>query len=153
MRLIGNFLWFIFGGFIMGLAWFVFGALAYLTIVGAPWGRSSFTIGKFSFLPFGREAISRSELSGKNDMGTGGFGTIGNIIWFVFAGLWLALGHTVAAIISFVTIIGIPFGIQHLKLAGVSLFPIGKVVVTKEVAKAALEENARSIVSKKRGAG
>ncbi len=132
----------------MGLAWILFGLLACITIIGIPWGRSSFNIAKFSFFPFGKEAISRKDLTSKGDLGTGGFGAIGNILWFVLAGIWLSIGHLLAALICFVTIIGIPFGIQHLKLAGVSLFPIGKAIVSKEVAKAALEGNAQSIVSK-----
>lgn len=150
MRLIGNVLWFVLGGFVMGVAWFIFGILAFITIVGIPWGRSCFTIGIFSLFPFGKEAISRKVLSGRDDVGTGGFGMIGNIIWFILAGVWLAIGHILASIACFITIIGIPFGIQHLKLAGVSLFPVGQTVVTKEVAKAALQESARNIVSEKR---
>lgn len=151
MRLIGNILWFVLGGFVMGVAWFLFGVLAFITIIGIPWGRSCFTIGKFSFFPFGKEAISRKALSGRDDIGTGGFGIVGNVIWFVLAGLWLAIGHIVASVACFITIIGIPFGIQHLKLAGVSVFPVGQTVVSKEVAKAAREESARSTVSEKRG--
>ena len=150
MKLIGNLLWFILGGFVMGLAWGIFGLLAFVTIVGIPWGRSSFNIAKFSIFPFGQEAISRKELTNKEDLGTGGFGAIGNILWFVLAGFWLAIGHLIAALVCFVTIIGIPFGIQHLKLAGVSLFPIGKVIVSKEIAKAALEGNARAVVRDKK---
>ena len=61
-------------------------------------------------------------------------GLLGNAIWFVFAGLWLAIGHLCSALLCCVTIIGIPFGIQHLKLAGIALAPIGKVIVPKEVA-------------------
>ncbi len=123
----------------MGLAWILFGVLACITIIGIPWGRSSFNIAIFSFLPFGKEAISRKELTNKDDLGTGRFGTIGNILWFVLAGIWLSIGHLISALVCFVTIIGIPFGIQHLKLAGVSLFPIGKAIVSKEVARAALD--------------
>ncbi len=137
MRTIGNILWFILGGFVMGLAWCFFGLIAYISIVGIPWGRSCFVIAGFSFFPFGKEAISRDELTQTKDIGTSGFGTLGNIIWFVFAGLWLAIGHILSAVACFITIIGIPFGLQHLKLAGVSLAPIGKTVVTKEVAAAA----------------
>lgn len=137
MRAIGNFLWFILGGVFMGLSWWLLGALAYITIVGIPWGKACFVIGQFTFFPFGKEAIKRNELSNKDDVGTGGFGLIGNIIWFIFAGAWLAIGHVVSAIVCFLTIIGIPFGIQHLKLAGIALAPIGKTIVDKEVAVAA----------------
>ncbi|ASJ75800.1 YccF domain-containing protein [Granulosicoccus antarcticus] len=131
MSTIGNILWFVLGGLVMGLAWFFFGLLAFITIVGIPWGRSCFVIGKFSFFPFGKEAVSRRELSNAGDVGTGFLGLVGNVIWFVFAGVWLAVGHLIAAVCCFVTIIGIPFGIQHLKLAGISVFPIGKTIVSK----------------------
>lgn len=137
MRTIGNILWFVLGGFVMGLAWFFFGILAFITIVGIPWGRSCFVIGKFSFFPFGKEAVSRRDLSNRDDIGTGFLGLVGNVIWFVFAGVWLAISHLMVAIACFITIIGIPFGIQHLKLAGISIFPIGKTIVSKEVARMA----------------
>jgi len=137
MRSIGNLLWFILGGIWMGLAWWLVGLLAYVSIVGIPWGKACFVIGQFTFFPFGKEAISRDELTQKEDIGTGALGTIGNIIWFIVAGIWLAIGHVSSAVLNFVTIIGIPFGIQHLKLAGIALAPIGKTVVTKEVAEAA----------------
>lgn len=131
MRAIGNVLWFIFGGFLMGLAWWFFGILAFITIIGIPWAKACFVIGQFTFIPFGREAISRKDLTQKDDIGTGFLGLIGNIIWFIFAGAWLAIGHIVSALACFITIIGIPFGIQHLKLAGLALAPIGKTIVTK----------------------
>lgn len=131
MRSLGNFLWFIFGGFFMGLAWWFFGILAFITIIGIPWGKACFVIGQFTFLPFGREAVSRNVLNQKDDIGTGVFGFVGNVIWFIFAGAWLAIGHLVSALACFVTIIGIPFGIQHLKLATISLAPIGKTIVSK----------------------
>ena len=131
MRSIGNFLWFIFGGFFMGLAWWFFGVLAFVTIIGIPWGKACFVIGQFTFLPFGREAVSRKDLYQKDDIGTGVLGLIGNVIWFIFAGVWLAIGHLVSALACFVSIIGIPFGIQHIKLAGISLAPIGKTIVSK----------------------
>ena len=137
MRAILNLLWFVLGGILMGLAWWLAGIVAYITIIGIPWGKACFVMGQFSFFPFGKEAISRRELHQADDIGTGALGTIGNVIWFIFAGVWLAIGHVACAIANFVTIIGIPFGIQHLKLAGIALAPIGKTVVTKEVAAAA----------------
>ena len=141
MRAIGNLLWFILGGVWMGLAWWIAGLLAYLSVVGIPWGKACFVIGQFTFFPFGKEAISRKELTQKDDIGTGSLGTLGNIIWFIFAGIWLAIGHVSSALLNFITIIGIPFGIQHLKLAGIALAPIGKTVVSKEVAAAARKTN------------
>lgn len=68
-------------------------------------------------------------MTGRHDVGTGIFGTLGNIIWFVLAGLWLAIAHLMAALCLFLTIIGIPFGLQHLKLARLAMAPIGKSVV------------------------
>ena len=146
MRAIGNLLWFILGGVWMGLAWWIAGLLAYLSVVGIPWGKACFVIGQFTFFPFGREAISRKELTGKDDIGTGSLGTVGNVIWFIFAGVWLAIGHVSSALLNFITIIGIPFGIQHLKLAGIALAPIGKTIVSKEVAAAARKANEEATV-------
>jgi len=146
MRAIGNFLWFILGGLFMGLAWWIVGVLAFVTIIGIPWGRACFVIGQFSFFPFGKEAISRKELHLKDDIGTGGLGLLGNIVWFVLGGFWLALGHVMSALACFITIIGIPFGIQHLKLAGIALAPIGKTIVAKEVAEMARKANAEESV-------
>ena len=147
MRAIGNFLWFILGGVLMGLAWWFVGLVAFVTIVGIPWGKACFVLGQFTFFPFGKEAVSRKELKQKGDIGTGALGICGNIIWFIFAGVWLAIGHVIFALLNFITIIGIPFGIQHLKLAGIALAPIGKTIVTKEVAAAARKANAEATVA------
>lgn len=150
MRAIGNLLWFVLGGFVMGLGWWLAGVLAFVSIVGIPWGRACFVIGQFAFFPFGKEAVSRKDLSGEEDIGTGGLGLIGNILWFVFAGIWLALGHLASAVACFVTIIGIPFGIQHLKLAGIALAPIGKTIVEKELAAAVRGEGAQDELARRR---
>ena len=148
MRAIGNFLWFILGGVFMGLGWWLAGALAFVSIVGIPWGRACFVIGNFTFFPFGKEAIDREDLSGEKDLGTGGLGVVGNIVWFLLAGWWLAVGHVMSAAACFVTIIGIPFGIQHLKLAGIALAPIGKTIVPKDVAAAARGSRAQADLSR-----
>ncbi|HBC3493691.1 TPA: YccF domain-containing protein [Vibrio parahaemolyticus] len=134
MRTLGNIIWFLFGGVFMGLLWWLFGILAFISIIGIPWGRACFVMGNFSFFPFGKEAISRDELTNEMDIGTSPLGVIGNVLWFVLAGLWLAIGHILSAAACFVTIIGIPFALQHLKLAVISLAPIGKTVVTSEEA-------------------
>ena len=147
MSAIGNVLWFLMGGFFMGLGWWLAGLIAFVTIVGIPWGRACFVIGQFAFLPFGKKAISRKALTHQDDVGTGGLGLLGNIVWFIFAGFWLALGHVGSALICFLTIIGIPFGIQHLKLAGLALAPIGQTIVPKEVAQAAREQSAHVVVA------
>lgn len=146
MSAIGNLIWFCLGGVIMGLGWWFAACLAFISIIGIPWGRACFVIGTFSFFPFGQEAIDRKELSQVEDIGTSTAGTIGNIVWFVFAGLWLAIGHVISAVACFITIIGIPFGIQHLKLAGIAIAPIGKTIVSKEVAAEARQRNARVYV-------
>ncbi len=150
MRAIANLLWFILGGFVMGLAWWLLGFIAFITIIGIPWGRACFTIGTFTFLPFGKEAVKRNELTLRSDIGTGSMGFIGNIIWFIFAGFWLALGHLISALCCFASIIGIPFGIQHLKLAGISIFPIGKTIVDKEVAYGARYSYAKNQINSMR---
>ena len=147
MGAIGNFLWFVFGGFFMGVGWWFAGIVAFISIVGIPWGKACFVIGQFAFFPFGKEAVSRKELSNQDDIGTGGLGLIGNIIWFIFAGVWLAIGHVISAMLCFITLIGIPFGIQHLKLAGIALAPIGRTIVTKEVAAAVRQQNATNSVN------
>ncbi|NOE87155.1 YccF domain-containing protein [Vibrio cholerae] len=134
LRTLGNIIWFLCGGIVMGLAWWLVGVLAFISIIGIPWGRACFVIGNFSFWPFGYEAISRDELTDQTDIGTSGFGVLGNIIWFILAGFWLAVGHILSAVACFVTIIGIPFALQHLKLAVISLAPIGKTVVPIEEA-------------------
>ena len=131
MTLLGNLIWLVCGGFAMGLAWWLAGLLAFASIVGIPWGRACFVIGRLCFLPFGRAVADRSVVTGRADVGTGVLGVLGNALWFVFAGLWLAIGHLVSAMLCFVTIIGIPFGLQHLKLAEIALAPIGKTIVLK----------------------
>ena len=152
MRTLGNLLWFIIGGVLMGLGWWLVGLLAFVSIVGIPWGKACFVIGQFAFWPFGKEAVSRDDLSGREDIGTGALGLVGNIIWFVLAGVWLAIGHVLSAAACFITIIGIPFGIQHLKLAGIALAPIGKTIVEKELAAAVRGENAQADLSRRRDA-
>lgn len=147
MALLGNVIWFAFGGLFMGLAWALFGVLAFATVLGIPWGRACFMLANFSFFPFGREVINRNVLTGKGDIGTGTWGTVGNIVWFVFAGWLLALTHLAWGVVTCCTIIGIPFGIQHFKLAGASLFPVGKTVVDKHLAAAAFTKNAEEKLS------
>lgn len=129
MTLVLNILWFIFGGFISGFAWLLAGALLAITIVGLPWSAAAFRIAGFSFAPFGRHVVPRQSLGGRGDLGTGGFGFLLNVVWVLLAGWWLALHHVVLAAALAVTIIGIPFALQHLKLALISFAPIGQAVV------------------------
>ena len=131
MKAIGNVIWFICGGLVMGLAWWLVGLIAFVSIVGIPWGRACFVIGKLCFLPLGRSVMSRKDVTHQDDVGTGFLGVIGNVIWFLLAGIWLAIGHLTSALLCFFTIIGIPFGLQHIKLAEIALAPIGKTIVAR----------------------
>jgi uncharacterized membrane protein YccF (DUF307 family) len=133
MTLLLNVLWFIFGGFWMGLGWLLAGVLMVITIVCIPWAGAAFNIASFAFWPFGRVAVDRRSLTGRGDVGTGPLGLIGNVIWFVLAGWWLALAHLVHAVALAITIIGIPFAWQHVKLAMLALAPIGQEVVPVDV--------------------
>jgi uncharacterized membrane protein YccF (DUF307 family) len=124
-----NLLWIVFGGAWMAIGWVIAAVIMAVTIIGLPWARAAFNIASYALLPFGRKAVSRAEFSGSTDIGTGPFGLIGNVIWLVLAGWWLALGHVITAIFLAVTVVGIPFAWAHLKLAGIALWPIGKIIV------------------------
>lgn len=126
-----NILWLVLGGLWMALGWYLAGAVMAITIIGIPWVRACFVIGTLALWPFGKMVVDRQHVSGP-DIGTGALGLIGNVIWFVLAGVWLAIGHLLAAVANFITIIGIPFALQHLKLAALALTPIGKTVVDKQ---------------------
>ena len=129
MRLILNILWFVLGGFISGLAWMLGALILAVTIVGLPWAGAAFRIGGFSMAPFGRQVVDRRLVTGRDDLGTGASGFLLNVIWFLLAGWYIAISHVVIGAAQFVSIIGIPFGIQHFKLAIIALAPIGKSVV------------------------
>jgi uncharacterized membrane protein YccF (DUF307 family) len=129
VSLLLNVLWMIFGGLWMAAGWLFAALIMAISIIGLPWARAAFNIASYALLPFGRKAVSRAEFLGTEDIGTGPFGLLGNIVWLVFAGWWLALGHLITAILLAITIIGIPFAWAHLKLAGIALWPIGKMIV------------------------
>ena len=120
MRLLANILWFIFGGWISGTLWLLAGVVLAITVVGLPWTPAAFRIAGFSYWPFGKVVVDR-------DPGATSF--LLNVLWFVLAGWWLALHHIVLAVGLAVTKIGIPFAWQHLKLAKLSLTPVGKGVI------------------------
>lgn len=124
-----NLAWIVFGGLYMAVGWLIATVIMAVTIIGLPWARAAFNIASYALLPFGRKAVSRAEYLGTDDLGTGPFGFIGNIIWLVLAGWWLALLHLITAFCLAITIIGIPFAWAHLKLAGIALWPIGKMIV------------------------
>ena len=135
LRLLLNILWVISGGVWMAVAWLIAAVIMAVTIVGLPWTRAAFNIALYTLLPFGQRAVSRAEYVGREDIGTGPLGTLGNIIWLVLAGWWLALGHLITAAALAITIIGLPFAWAHLKLAGIALWPIGKMIVPIEEAR------------------
>ena len=132
LRLLLNILWIVTGGIWMAAGWLLAALIMAITIIGLPWTRAAFNIALYTLLPFGQEAVSRAEYTGHDDIGTGPLGILGNIIWFVLAGWWLALGHLITAIALAITIIGLPFAWAHLKLAGIALWPIGKMIVPIE---------------------
>ena len=129
VSLLLNVLWIVLGGAYMAFGWLVAAVVMAITIIGLPWARAAFNIAAYTLLPFGSRAVRRDELTGMEDVGTGPLGLLGNIIWFVLGGWWLALGHLLTAIALAVTIIGLPFAWAHLKLAGLALWPIGKTIV------------------------
>ena len=120
MRTLLNILWFVLGGWISGTLWILAGLILAVTIVGLPWTPAAFRMAGFSYWPFGRVVAER-------DRGT--MSVLLNVLWFVLAGWWLALQHLALALGLAITIIGIPFAWQHLKLAGLSLMPVGKDIV------------------------
>lgn len=124
-----NVLWIVFGGFWTGVAWLVASLVMAITIIGLPWARAAFNIGIYSLFPFGRTAVRRDQFVGQSDFGTGPFGFIGNVVWFLLVGWILVLVHLATALMLAVTIIGLPFAWAHLKLAGISVAPIGYRIV------------------------
>jgi len=135
MSLLVNLLWIVFGGLWMAVAWLVAAVIMAITIIGLPWARAAFNIAVYTLLPFGQTAVSRAAHTGREDLGTGPLGALGNIIWLIFAGWWLALGDLLFALGHAITIIGLPFAWAHLKLAGLALWPIGKMIVPLEDAR------------------
>ena len=131
MTLILNILWILLGGAWMALGWLIAALIMALSIIGLPWARAAVNTAGYSLMPFGFRAASREEVSGP-DLGTGPLGIVGNIIWLVLAGWWLALGHVFSAVLCAITIIGLPFAWAHLKLAGFALWPVGRTLVPRD---------------------
>ena len=119
MSCLGNLIWMIFGGFFNALGWLFWGCIWCITIVGIPVGLQCFKLAGLQLAPFGKEVVTVDDGAGN---------LILNILWIVFGGFKLALGNLISAAMFAITIIGIPFAIQSLKLAKLSLMPFGKVV-------------------------
>ena len=140
MVLAGNLLWFVFGGgFFAWLGWLLLGLLLCCTVVGIPFGLAAFRIAGFAAFPFGKELVDAGVVGEKKIVGTG----LANVLWIVLAGIWLAIGHMLAAItcfMAFFLVFPVFFGLAHLKLAGVCFAPLGKRVVSSDKLSAARVE-------------
>jgi uncharacterized membrane protein YccF (DUF307 family) len=119
MSLIGNIIWLIFGGFIAGLGYIIGGLLLCITIIGIPFGMQSIKIGVATFAPFGKEVVEGPDANSP-------LRVIFNIIWLILFGWEIAIAHLLGAAILAITIIGIPFALQHIKLIPLALFPFGR---------------------------
>ena len=120
MKLIGNILWFLFGGLIGGLSWIFAGIVLCITIIGIPLGRQCFKFASLAFFPFGKEIV----------YGGGSFSFLVNLIWILFFGLWMSLFYAIIGLIWCITILGIPIGKQCLKMSKLALMPFGASVVS-----------------------
>jgi uncharacterized membrane protein YccF (DUF307 family) len=118
MRLLLNVFWLVFGGLLLALGYAIAGLICYVLIITIPFGIASFRMANYALWPFGRELVRRPT--------AGVASAVGNVIWFIVAGWWLALGHITAAVAQFVSIVGIPLGLANIKLVPVSLFPLGR---------------------------
>ena len=123
MKVIGNIIWLLFGGFMIAIEYFLGGLLLIFTIIGIPFGFQSIKLGLFALWPFGSRVTTIEDSFGC-------FNWVMNIIWIIVAGFWIALTHLFWGILLCITIIGIPFGRQHFKLMKLALFPFGKEVVS-----------------------
>jgi uncharacterized membrane protein YccF (DUF307 family) len=128
MRLLGNILWFVLAGFWLALAYAAAALVCFVLIITIPFGIAALRIGVFALWPFGRTVIRRPD--------AGDASVIGNILWFLLCGWWLAIAHLVTGVVLCLTIIGIPLGLGSLKLIPVSLTPFGREIVTVEQAEA-----------------
>ena len=144
MRTVLNILNFVLGGFLTTLGWLIATLFSIVLIITLPLTRSCWEITKLSLLPYGNEAVHVDELEpGTKSSVMNAGGTLLNIIWLVLFGWWLCLTHIMAGIAQCITIIGIPVGIANFKIAAIALWPVGRRVVSVEVARAAREANAR----------
>ena len=123
MRLLGNLIWGIFGGWIAALCWMIIGLLWCVTVIGIPVGVQCFKMAGLAFNPFGKDVTFKG----------GAVKFIINVIWFFLGGMEMALGHITIGLIYCVTVVGIPFGLQHFKIAKLAICPFGAVIETKHI--------------------
>lgn len=119
MKTIGNVIWFLFGGCMIAIEYFIAGLLMMLTIIGIPFGIQVMKLGMLALWPFGHKVV-------EDETSSGCLSLIMNIIWIIIGGFWIALTHLLWGVIFCITIVGIPFGKQHFKLIGLALVPFGK---------------------------
>jgi uncharacterized membrane protein YccF (DUF307 family) len=124
MKLLGNILWLLFGGFVIALEYVISSIFLLITIVGIPFGIQTLKLAGLALWPFGKEIHD-------NEKGSGCLSTIMNLIWILIGGIWISLSHVIFGVLFAITIIGIPFAKQHFKLAGLALTPFGREVVKK----------------------
>jgi uncharacterized membrane protein YccF (DUF307 family) len=124
MRVILNIIWLLLAGLWMALAYVIAGVICCILIITIPFGLASFRIANYALWPFGRTAVRRAD--------AGAPSVIGNVIWVVVAGIWLAIGHILTGVALCVTIIGIPLGIASFKMVPISLLPLGRVIVPSD---------------------
>ena len=122
MRTIGNILWFLLAGLWLAVGYLVAGIVMCILIITIPFGVASFRLAGYALWPFGRVVVRKPT--------AGAASVIGNIIWFLLAGLWLAIAQVAFGIVLCITIIGIPFGIASFKMAGLAIAPLGKEIVS-----------------------
>lgn len=121
MNPILNIIWLVFCGFWMAVGYAIAGVVMCVLIITIPFGLAAFRIAGYALWPFGRTTVERRD--------AGAASLVGNVIWLVLAGIWLALGHIVTGVALCVTIIGIPLGIANFKLIPISLMPLGREIV------------------------
>jgi uncharacterized membrane protein YccF (DUF307 family) len=124
MNIIGNLIWLIFGGLVTALEYLISSIILCITIIGIPFGLQTLKLAQLALWPFGKEIRQRKGA-------VGCLSTLMNVLWLLFGGIWICLSHLGFGILLCVTIIGIPFGIQHFKLAALALTPFGREVVYK----------------------
>ncbi|CAM3184526.1 YccF domain-containing protein [Stackebrandtia soli] len=124
MKTLLNIIWLLFGGIWLALGYVIAGIICCIFIITIPFGIASFRIAAFALWPFGRTIVRHPR--------AGAMSMIGNVIWIVFGGWYLALGHLVTGFVQCVTIIGIPLGIANFKMIPVSLVPLGAEIVSTD---------------------
>jgi uncharacterized membrane protein YccF (DUF307 family) len=128
MRLVLNIIWFVLAGLWLAIAYAIAALICFIFIITIPFGIASLRIGIFALWPFGKTVVRRAD--------AGAASAIGNVIWFVFCGWWLALGHLITGVLLCLTIIAIPLGLANFKLIPVSLLPFGREILSIEQARA-----------------